>query len=72
MKRFNDNYGNIATIEEKMILPYKDSLAREKGYILTLTAAYDNDFVYFVSIYETEKQAMNKLKEFSCNTWKEE
>lgn len=66
----HDDYGNTATIVEKYILPYRESPQKEKGYILTLTANYDNDMVYFVSIYETYDEAMKHLNEFSCRTWK--
>ena len=41
-----------------------------KGYRLSLYAEYDNDFLYFVSLYESEYDAMRELENFSCNTWK--
>lgn len=71
MKTFKDDFGNVATIEEKMTLPYKGSPIKEKAFILTLKAEYDNNMIYFVSIYETEKEALEKLTYFSCNTWKQ-
>lgn len=70
MKLLHDNFGNTATITEKEILPYKGSKQKEKAFILTLKADYDNNFLYHLSIYETEKEAMNKLKTLSCNTWR--
>ena len=66
-----DDFGNTATIVRRKILPYKGSAEREFGYVLTLTADYENDFVYFVSVYSTEKDAMNRLEQSSCNTWKQ-
>ena len=42
----------------------------KKGYRLSLYAEYDNDFLYFVSLYESKHDAMRKLENFSCNTWK--
>lgn len=69
-KILHDDYGNRAEIEEVVTLPYKDSPKKEKGYRLSLYAEYDNDFLYFVSLYETEHNAIKKLENFSCNTWK--
>jgi hypothetical protein len=66
----HDDYGNTATIKEKYLLPYKGATRKEKGYILTLTSDYDNDMVYFVSIYESFDEAMKKLNNFSCGTWR--
>ena len=69
-KILHDDYGNRAEIEEVVTLPYKDSPTKEKGYRLSLYAEYDNDFLYFVSLYESKHDAMRKLENFSCNTWK--
>jgi hypothetical protein len=62
--------GNTATITEKYILPYKGAMQKTKGYVLTLTADYDDNMVYFVSIYESIDKAMEELNSFSCGTWK--
>jgi hypothetical protein len=70
IKIFHDDFGNTATITERNMLPYKGSPIKEKGYILSITADYDNNFLYFVSVYESMGDAMEKLKMFSCNTWK--
>ena len=70
IKILHDDFGNTATITEKDILPYRGSPIKEKGYILSITADYENNFLYFVSVYESIEKAMNKLEEFSCNTWK--
>lgn len=69
-KILHDDYGNRAEIEEVVTLPYKGSPKKEKGYRLSLYAEYDNDFLYFVSLYASERDAMENLKNFSCNTWK--
>ena len=69
-KILHDDYGNRAEIEEVVTLPYKGSPKKEKGYKLSLYAEYDNNFLYFVSLYESEHDAMRKLENFSCNTWK--
>jgi len=65
-----DGMGNFATIEEHNILPYKDAPKRQKGYILTLTAMYDNDFIYHVSVHETKIDAEKKLAMFSAGQFK--
>ena len=66
----HDDYGNRAEIDEVVTLPYRDSPTKEKCYRLSLYAEYDNDFLYFLSLYEKTQDVLNKLKEFSCNTWK--
>lgn len=69
MKILHDDFGNRAEIEEVTTLPYKGSPIKEKGYRLSLYAEYNNDFLYFVSLYESKGDALEKLKDFSCNTW---
>ena len=69
-KILHDDYGNRAEIEEVITLHYKGSPKEEKGYRLSLYAEYDNDFLYFVSLYESERDAMRKLENLSFNTWK--
>ena len=70
MKILHDNFGNTATIKNEKHYPYRGSTEKEDTYVLTLTADYDDNCVYFVSFYETEQEAMSKLTKFSCNTWK--
>lgn len=70
MKKFRDEYGNTATIKERMIIPFRGSHAIEKAFVLSLSADYDHDFIYHVSVHETEENAMVKLKTMSCDTWK--
>ena len=70
-KIFRDDFGNTARISKVMTLPYKGAKRKQKSYKLSITADYDDDFLYYVSIYEKEKDAKNDLKVFSCNTWKE-
>jgi hypothetical protein len=70
MKIFHDDFGNTATITEVMTLPYRGSKRKEKGFVLSITADYDNNFLYFVSVYDSIEDAQEKLTEFSCNTWK--
>lgn len=66
----HDNFGNTATIKSTMRLPYRDAPKAVKSYVLTLTADYDFDFVYHVSMYETIEQAEAALAKFSCGTFK--
>lgn len=45
--------------------------AKEKTTLfrLNLMAAYDSNFLYHVSCYETLKDAIDKLRGFSCGTF---
>lgn len=70
-KTFCDDFGNTARINEIVTLPYKGAKRKQKCYKLSITADYNDDFLYHVSVYETEEDAKNALKAFSCNTWKE-
>lgn len=67
---FGDSFGNTAKIEEVEILPYKGAEKKQKGYRLSLTADYDNGFLYHVSVHETEAEAMAEMRKYSCDTWK--
>ena len=71
MKIYYDDFGNKATIDLVKILPYKGASRKTNGYRLTLSAMYDNDFVYHVSIYESLRDAENKMRTFSCGEWEE-
>lgn len=69
-KLLYDNFGNTAKITKRKIYPFRGSQVKKDSYTLTLTADYEEDLIYFVSVYESEKEAMKKLKEFSCGTFK--
>lgn len=71
VRKLKDDFGNSAIIEKIMCIPYKDAPKKEKAYRLRLTADYDNNMTYYVSIYQTLSEATNKLKEFSVGTFKE-
>lgn len=51
-----------------MISPYKGARKKENGFRLSIKSDYDNNFLYHVSVHETEKEAELKMREFSCNT----
>ena len=68
--KLTDNYGNSATIEKVMTLPYKGAKTRVEAYILKLFADYDNGFNYHVSMHESLEDAKQKLSKFSCGTFK--
>ena len=70
-KIFCDDFGNVASIAEGKGRPYKDAPELVTEYTLALFAKYDNNKMYFLSVYETEADAREKLKEFSCGTFKE-
>ena len=67
-----DDFGNKAVIESVKILPYKDARRKDDAYRLWLMATYENDFIYHVSCYETLEGVYKALKNFSCNSFKEE
>ena len=71
MKKFLDDYENMATIEKGYGLPYKGAAQKVDEFTLTLYSLYDNCKIYFLSIFETEENAVNNLKSFSCGTFKE-
>ena len=66
-----DEYENRALIEEVEIKPHRGSTS-EKAYRLSCYAEYDNDFCYYVSIFDSVESAKNQLKEFSCGSFKNE
>lgn len=72
MKKYKDKFGNIATIEKTQILPYKDATEKQDAFILKCFSLYDNDFMYYLNTFETEEDALDKLKEFSAGTFKQE
>ncbi len=61
---------NTAKIEKVEILPYKGAIRKTKGFRLSITADYDNNFLFHVSVYETNIRALKKLETFSCGTFK--
>ena len=66
----HDDFGNTATIEEKMILAYNGAKVRTKAYVLTLTADYDGDMVYHVSMYDRMDDLEKALSKISLGTWR--
>ena len=68
---YYDNAGNKATIEDVYIFPYQGASYKMVGYRLTLSAMYDDDFIYHVSVHETMNDAVHLMKTFSCGEWKE-
>lgn len=66
---FSDAYGNTATIYKEVILPYRGATKYVEGYKLSLTADYDCDYCYHVSVHETLDEALDKMSEYSGNTW---
>lgn len=63
-----DEYENRALIEEVEIKPHRGSTS-EKAYRLFCYADYDEDFCYYVSIFDSAESAENQLKEFSCGSF---
>lgn len=72
MKIYFDKFSNMATITTKKMLPYEGTRVRQQSFVLKVYALYDKNFLYFLSVYETEAEALKKLSEFSCGTFKRE
>ena len=72
MKRvYYNDFGNKAIIDEVEIYPYAKAPKKEISYRLTLSSPDEDDFVYYVSIYETFEDAYKSMMEKNCGTWKE-
>ena len=69
MSVYKDDFGNTAIIETIKHFPYREAKKKVKSFRLIVSSDYDNNSIYFVSVYETEERALNKLKEFSCGTF---
>lgn len=69
-KILHDDFGNTATIFEKEMLPYRGATKQKKSYVLSLTADYEMDFLYFRSVYKSLEELNAQLEKFSCGTWK--
>ena len=67
---YKDDFGNTAKIEKSLIYPYNGATKKKEGFRLWITADYDNNFLYHVSVHETGKDALKKLESFSCGTFK--
>lgn len=65
-----DDFGNIAYLDHIKILPYNEAKTRVDSYRITCEAKYDNNLVFFVSIYETKEDALDKLSKLSCGTYR--
>lgn len=67
--RFKDDYHNSARIEPHSGPAYYNGPV-VFGYRLVLSADYDKNTVYHVSMHESIKDAMNVLNSLSCGTFK--
>ena len=66
---FRDNFGNAAEIDFHRGPAYQGGPSADH-YRVTVRAAYDSDFVYHVSVYETLPDAQRDLMRLSCGTFK--
>lgn len=66
-----DKFGNIATIEQNKILPYNGASERQEAFRLSVRAGYDDNYLYHVSVHETERATKRKMKMLSCGEWEE-
>lgn len=68
-KFFIDDFKNTATITKKRIYPYYGATKKQDAFVLKIQSF---DKMYFhLTVYETEQEAINKLKTFSCGTFKQ-
>lgn len=67
---YKDDFGNTAKIEQVKIFAYRGAMEKTNSFRLSITADDNGDFLYHVSVYETEKEALKKLESFSCGTFK--
>lgn len=67
IKSFFDDFGNYASIDYTRRPAYRGGVPCSH-YRLILSR---DNYIYFVSVYESMKEACDKLKEFSCGTFKE-
>ena len=70
VSEWKDEYGNKALIEEVEVKPHKEAKL-ERVYRLSCYAEYNEDFCYYVSIFDSVESAENQLKKFSCGTFKD-
>lgn len=71
MRKFFDDFGNMATIETEKIFPYRGASKKITSYILKCFAMYDGGRLYYCACYQNKDSAIRKLKEMSCGTFKE-
>lgn len=70
MGRFKDGFGNTARIEKETIIPYRGAKKPAYAYKLSLTADYDFDYLYHVSVHDTLDAALKEMSKCSGDTWK--
>ena len=71
IRTFQDDFNNVAMIQKYMILPYHDAKEKQEAFRLVCMDKDNDNFIYFVSVYETVQNAMEILNTFSCGTFKE-
>ena len=70
-KYYLDKYGNAATITRGKGYSHQDATKRTTEYTLVCFALYDNDKIYYVSIFDSMEAASEKLSELSNGTFEE-
>ena len=66
---YYDGNGKLATIEDKMLYPYKKADKKQKSFVLSVFSGYNDNFLIYRSVYETEQAAVEGLMEFSYGKW---
>ena len=70
-KYYLDKYGNAATITRSKGYSYQGATRKTTEYTLVCFALYDNDKIYYVSIFDSMEAASEKLSELSNGTFEE-
>ena len=70
MKIYRDKFGNRAEIDMS-IRPAYICGAPEEMWRLSCYAEYNDDYLYHVSVHESQQQALKQMNEFSCGSWEE-
>lgn len=71
MRIFLDDFNHIAKITKIKIYPYDKAPQKEDSFVLKIVSRYNKNMCIFLSIYETEQDAINRLKTFGCGSFKE-
>ena len=71
MKVYYYNFENKATIRKVRVKPYCGAKQKQDGYLLKIYALYEHNFLYKADMFESEEDALNELKKYSCGTFKE-
>lgn len=64
-----DKYQNMAIIEKCRVYGHMEAKERTTSYRLSIYDEGDNNFLFYVRMYESLEEARDTLKIFSCDEW---